>query len=165
MTRSPFLLLLPALPILAACAQMQGGSGPTAPGAAEVSPDAPDAPAEIAEVVRSPRPQAGANTVDALDTVTDEQRAAATAPPASAGRALGEQTASLGDPTDPGIWMRTALVSERRSGRVEVAGTGNSATVELIPLDGEGGAQLSLSAMRLLQIPLTDLPTVTVYGS
>lgn len=162
MTRSPFLLLLPALPILASCAQMPGGSGPTAPGAAEISPDAP---AEIAEVVRSPRPQAGANTVDALDTVTDEQRAAATAPPASAGQALGEQTASLGDPTDPGIWMRTALVSERRSGRVEVAGTGSSATVELIPLDGEGGAQLSLSAMRLLQIPLTDLPTVTVYGS
>lgn len=158
----PFRGALPLLVLLGACAQvtsirdrLPGSEGPET---------APETPPDIAGVVAAPPPRPGANTVDTLDTTTEEQRAAATAAPASGGAALGEVTASLGDPTDPGIWMRTGLVSARMSGRVEVAGSGRSATVELIPLDGEGGAQLSLAAMRILQVPLTELPTVTVYG-
>jgi hypothetical protein len=57
--------------------------------------------------------------------------------------------------------METDLVDAPRSGRVVAAGGGN-ALVELRP--GTRGARLSLAAMRLLQVPLTDLPTVTVYG-
>lgn len=157
MTRHPFLMALVALPVLAACAQ-----GPGAPGRGAA--DAPrEESGEIATVVRAPRPQMGANTVDALDTTTEAQRAAAVAPPEAAGERLGEEVAALGDPTEPGLWMRTGLVSARQPGRVVLAGTEAGATVELIPLEGEGGAQLSLATMRLLGVPLTELPTVAVY--
>ncbi len=162
MIRFAHLACLSALSLAAACARMPGA--PDAPDRSGAAADASAAPPEdIAEVVRAPRPRAGANTVDALDTTSDAQRAAARAGAGTGGERLGEVTASLGDPTDPGIWMRTALVSSRQSGRVEVAGTGQSTVVELIPLAGEGGAQLSLAAMRLLQVPLTELPDLVVY--
>ncbi len=151
---------LAVLAFLAACAQVTDGPGGPAPDTAEPPPAAPE---ELAAVVRAPPPRSGANTVDSLDTTTEAQRAAATAAPAREGERLGEETVSLGDPTDPGLWIRTPLVSSRQAGRVAVAGTGRSATLELIPLEGEGGAQLSLAAFRLLEVPLTELPTVTVF--
>jgi hypothetical protein len=147
---------------LGACAQVSSIRD-RLPGQEAEADDSAETPREIVDIVAAPPPRTGANTADALDTTTDEQRVAATAAPETEGERLGQVAASLGDPTDPGIWMRTALVSSRQSGRVEVAGTGRGATVELIPLDGEGGAQLSLAAMRILQVPLTELPTVTVY--
>ena len=148
-------ILFAVFPIIAACAPLDRGDDRPGrdDGATSVQPEARVAPP----------PRRGANTVDALDTATEEQRAAATAPATAEGERLGEVTASLGDPTDPGIWMRTGLVESRQSGRVVVEGSGAGATVELIPLEGEGGAQLSLSAMRLLNVALTDLPTVIVY--
>ena len=150
-----------ALLLLGACAEVSAVRDRLSGG--EELEVAPETPPDIADVVAAPPPRSGANTADALDTTTEEQRAAATAAPESEGQALGEVTASLGDPTDPGIWMRTGLVSSRQSGRVEVADTGRTATVELIPLDGDGGAQLSLAAMRILQVPLTELPSVRVF--
>jgi hypothetical protein len=105
-----------------------------------------------------------AKTVDALDTTTQEQRAAAAAKPATAEERLGKTIASLGDPTDPGFWISTSLVSTPAKGRVENPATGKSVQVDLIPAN-EGGSRLSLPAMRLLGVSLTDLPEVVVYKS
>lgn len=145
------------LPVLAAagCAQVAGLLQPR-PGAERPAP-----PEEIAAVVAAPSPPAGARTADQFDTTTAEQRAAATDVTPAAEEPLGEVVASLGDPTEGGLWLETALVDEPRAGRV-VAPNGAAALVELRP--GAGGARLSLATMRLLGIPLTELPTISVYG-
>ncbi len=89
---------------------------------------------------------------------------AATAP--ANDRALGTTIASLGDPADPGFWLKTPLVDVEGPGRVDYPAAGTSVAVTLIPLDGPstGGSRLSLPAMRLLQAPLTGLPEVTVFA-
>ncbi|WP_168771020.1 hypothetical protein [Palleronia sediminis] len=160
--------LLAALSV-AGCAQMRGDMAPqgaeaTAPGAAPHAPGAAPsgAPAEIAAVVSAPEPPAAARTAADFDTVTDAQKAAATAAPTGGEERLGEVVASLGDPTEPGLWLKTGLVTEPTSGRVEVVGSGASGVVELRPDPGDG-AQLSIAAMRLLNLGLTDLPTIAVY--
>lgn len=73
--------------------------------------------------------------------------------------------ASLGDPTRPGFWLETPLVEAPAQGRVELAATGKSAQVELIPIAGaaSAGSRISLPAMRLIEAPLTDLATLRVF--
>ena len=112
--------------------------------------------------VAAPLPVAGATTAAAFDTTTAADKAAALAPPpAPAGeRSLGTTAVALGNPAEPGFWLRSALVTAPAKGRVEVAG-GASIAVDLIP--GEGAAQLSLPAFRALKLPLTALPEVTIY--
>ena len=80
---------------------------------------------------------------------------------------LGETVASLGDPTKPGFWLETPLVSKPTIGRVHFAGSGKSAQVDLIPIDGPptAGSRISLAAMRLIDAPLTDLPTLQVFAN
>lgn len=109
-----------------------------------------------------PRPQG--RTADALDSTTEAERTAATAPPASGGRALGETLAGLGPPTEPGFWLRTGLVREARAGRV-VSASGTAVAVELRPSGGEAGAgsQISLAALRALGLPLTQLAPLSVF--
>lgn len=108
-----------------------------------------------------------ANTAAELNTTSAEERAAAAAPPAEpAGeKKLGTTIASLGDPTEPGFWLKTPLVKAKASGRVVNPANGKSAKVDLIPLSGpsSAGSQLSLPAVQLLGISLTDLPEVEVY--
>ena len=172
MTRISLFGALALTVALGACAQVrdslsQGGSSPDAAapaGSAPVPEGAPETPEEVAAVVEAPAPSAAARTADDFDTTTDAQKAAAQATPAAAGERLGEVTASLGDPSDAGLWIKSKLVSAEQPGRIENAATGTSALVELRPLEGEGGATLSLAAMRLLEIPLTDIPTITVYS-
>ena len=96
-------------------------------------------------------PPADARTEDAFDTTTDEERAAA--------------VATLGSPTDPGIWMDTPLVSSVTQGRVEAA-NGKSVNLELRPIDGPAtaGSRISLPALRLLEVGLAGLHTLTVYA-
>jgi hypothetical protein len=82
---------------------------------------------------------------------------------------LGERpavAAALGDPSAPGFWLETPLVSEVRQGRVRLAATGASVQVELRPIQGAAtaGSRLSLAAMRLLGVGLTDLPEIEVYA-
>jgi len=79
---------------------------------------------------------------------------------------LGTSVASLGDPARSGFWLETPLVSSETEGRVVFPGTGKSAQVQLIPIEGPatGGSRISLSAMRLIGAPLTDLPTLEVYS-
>lgn len=111
----------------------------------------------------APPPPPGARTAEALDTTTPEQRAAATAAPAApAGeRDLGAVAVSLGNPSEPGFWLRWSGVTAPGQGRV-VAANGQAVLVELRP--GEGAAQLSLAAFRALGLPLAGLASVTVYA-
>lgn len=122
-----------------------------------------------AAAIRAPAPAtvnqrlpgtAGGQSAEALDTTTEAERAAALAAQPATGAALGKVKVSLGNPTDPGFWLQSPLVTAPRQGRVEAGGT--SVKVELRP--GQGGAQMSLPAFRALGLPLTSLPEVTVYA-
>lgn len=114
----------------------------------------------------SPRPTARA-TADQLDTTTAEQRAAAAKAPETSETKLGSTVASLGDPTEGGFWIKTPLVKSRGIGRIVNPANGKSAKVDLIPLDGpeNGGSQVSLPALQLIGVSLTDLPRIEVYKS
>jgi len=112
-----------------------------------------------------PPPPPTARTVEQFDTTTQEDRDAAVAPPTGGERRLGTTIASLGSPTDPGIWFKTPLVTAVTQGRIEY--NGNSVNVELRPSGGTAGSgsQISLAAMRLIEAPLTGLLEVTVYAN
>ncbi|MEM6303538.1 MAG: hypothetical protein AAF744_02400 [Pseudomonadota bacterium] len=120
--------------------------------------------ATLAPETAAPPPPPAARTAEALDTTTPEQRAAATAEPEAEGRALGTTVVSLGSPTEPGLWLKTPLVSEERQGRVTNPGNGKSSLVTLIPIDGPAtaGSRMSLAALRLIDASLTDLTEVEV---
>jgi len=130
-------------PLVAACA----------PIALEEPPSA-----RPADGVEAPAPPPDARTPEQFDTTTNEQRAAA-ASSASGGRLLGAAVVSLGDPTDPGFWIETPLVSAVASGRVVFQG--QSVEVELRP---GASSRASLATLRLLQAPLTELTEVSVYA-
>lgn len=76
---------------------------------------------------------------------------------------LGTTLATLGDVTNPGLWIETPLARASGPGRVTTAG-GASVDVTLIPIEGEAtaGSRLSLSAMQGLGLSLTDIADVTV---
>ncbi|QBX34457.1 hypothetical protein E4191_06830 [Paracoccus liaowanqingii] len=147
---------------LAGCTQMAALTDrPSAPQATEAQVSAATA------VTRAPSPRPVARATPAqLDTTTPEQRAAAAQAPASAETRLGTTVGSLGNPSEGGFWIKTPLVQERAQGRIVNPATGKSAQVELIPLTGGGsGSQVSLPALQLLGVSLTDLPTLEVYRS
>lgn len=124
--------------------------------------------AEPATVDPTPPPPPTARTADQFDTTTAEDRAEALSAPQDVGeRALGSTIASLGSPTDPGIWLKTPLVGAVAQGRVEYPVNGKSVNVELRPSGGAVGAgsQISLAAMRLLGAPLTGLPELLVFAN
>ena len=148
--------------ILAGCSQM--ASMQSRPGAA--TSEAPPATAATA-ITRAPAPRPAARATPAqLDTTTAEQRAAAAEAPVQAEQRLGTTVGSLGNPAEGGFWIKTPLVEERVMGRIVNPATGKSAKVELIPLTtGGSGSQVSLPALQLLDVPLTDLPTLEVYRS
>ncbi len=148
-------LLVPLL-ALGACSQLPfGQQQETPPGGA--IPPAPEV--ETATIA----PAANARTPDQFDTTSAAERAEASAPAVSGERSLGSAVASLGDPARAGFWLETPLVSAPTSGRVVYPGTGKSARVDLIPIDG-GGSRISLAAMRLIGAPITDLPALHVYA-
>ena len=73
--------------------------------------------------------------------------------------------ASLGDPSQPGFWVKTPLVQSETDGRIVNPANGKSAKVRLIPLGGAGGgSQVSLPALQLIGVSLTDLPLIEVYS-
>lgn len=121
---------------------------------------------ETLDPTPAPPPPPQARTVEQFDTTTAEDRAAAVAPPEPAGEVkLGTTIATLGSPSDPGIWLKTPLVSSLVPGRVVYDANGKSVNLELRPSGGEAGSgsQISLAAMRLLNAPLTGLLELTVY--
>ena len=153
------ILILPII-ALAGCStpSFQGPFGPWSPGSAT-------APAPTLNPTPPPPPAATAVTVEQFDTTTEEDRAAAVVNAAPAGdQALGTTIASLGSPTEPGIWLKTPLVTELSAGRV--AYQGKTINIELRPSGGAvgSGSQISLAAMRLIEAPLTSLPEITVFA-
>ena len=152
------LLVIPAF-VLASCAQIERLS--TRPDAA-TAPEV-DTAAVVTPELAAPPPPAAAVTVEQFDTTTEEQRIAAAAVEAG-GRLLGTTVASLGDPGRAGFWIETDLAKTQGRGRVVNPATGADVEVELLPLAGDAGSRLSLAALRVLNIPLTDLPTLEVYA-
>lgn len=119
-------------------------------------------------ITRAPAPAPAARASAAqLDTTTTQQRSEAAKAPEVAETRLGTTIASLGDPTEGGFWIKTPLVKARGIGRIVNPANGKSARVDLIPLDGEqgGGSQVSLPALQLIGVSLTDLPTIEVFKS
>ncbi|AHD10216.1 hypothetical protein [Phaeobacter gallaeciensis] len=87
---------------------------------------------------------------------------------ASAGTASGytgraSTVASLGDPSQSGLWMETPLVDSPQVARVR-SPRGTEVTLTLRPIGGDTGAgsRLSIDAMRALGLPLTELVEVQV---
>lgn len=78
---------------------------------------------------------------------------------------LGTTVASLGSLSEPGLWLKTPLVSSAQAGRVRMPG-GTSVEVQLLPLEGPetAGSRISIGAMQALGVPLGDLPTLEVLG-
>jgi hypothetical protein len=107
-----------------------------------------------------------ATTAEQFDTTSQEERDAAvvTEQPAESGP-LGTTIASLGPPAEPGIWLKTALVTALTPG--QVAYQGKTINIELRPSGGAAGSgsQISLAAMRLIDAPLTSLPELTVFAA
>lgn len=132
-------------------------------GCARLFPVPVPAPEATSVYLPVEKPPADARTVEQFDTTTKAERIAAAAS-ATGGARLGTTLASLGDPTDPGFWLKTPLVSTQAQGHVETL-SGKSVQLTLLPLEGEAGAgsQLSLPAMRVLELSLTDLPELIVY--
>ena len=138
----------------------KAGAGAGAEVAATVAP--------AAKPAATPIPVAGAATAEALDVVSDAERAAATAAtaaPVSAEARLGATVASLGNPTEAGFWIKTPLVKAEGKGKLVNPASGKAVNVTLIPLSGaaSAGSQVSLSAMRELGVKLTDLPEIEVW--
>ncbi|MGK7755498.1 MULTISPECIES: hypothetical protein [unclassified Roseovarius] len=131
------------------------------------APESAEAEAEVQTAGIAP--PANAQTADQFDTTTEEERTAAVEEAQGGGgdRDLGTTVASLGAVAEPGIWMKTPLVSAPGKGRVEYPAKGTTVAVDLIPLDGEAGSgsQMSLAAMRLLEADLTGLPEVRVFAT
>jgi hypothetical protein len=156
--------LLPALalPALAACAQL---SIPPHQGAPAVRAPAPAPTATVAPAAIAPAPPTAARTPEQFDTTTPEQRAAAAAGGTGGGALLGETVATLGNPAEPGFWLLTPLVDAPATGRIVAVATGQAAEVQLRPSGGApgSGSQVSLAAIRLLGVPLTELAVLQVY--
>lgn len=161
-----FFPILPALLVItlfAGCADFSApfGGKPASPGTSALDAATPQQAARLPGLA-APPPKPGARTAAALDTTTPAQRAAAVNAPKTGGeRALGRVSVALGNVTEPGFWLRGAVVKTAGAGRV-VTASGASVQVELLP--GMGAAQLSLAAYRALGLGLTDLPEVTVFA-
>ncbi len=114
-----------------------------------------------------PPPSVAAEVEDEdAETGEDEEDAteASAAETPATGR-LGTTVASLGDPTRPGLWLETPLVSAETPGRL-AAENGSSVAVTLMPSGGApgSGSRISIMAMQALGLGLTDLPTLTVVA-
>lgn len=161
-----FLIPALALPLLAACDDpLFAIQQPTAPDGPAVA--ATETPVETLDPTPPPPPPATARTVEEFDTTTAEDRAAAVAvDPQPAGETrLGTTNVSLGSAAEPGIWLKTGLVTSLVPGRVEYPANGNTVNMELRPSGNSptAASQMSLAAMRLLNIPLTALADVVVF--
>ena len=143
---------------------MTGCASPSTQGIFGTTPAAPAAiPTPTLDPTPPPPPPTTATTVDQFDTTSEEDRAAATDVATETGtQELGTTIATLGSPTEPGIWLKTPLVTELSEGQVTFGD--KTINIELRPSGGASGSgsQMSLAAMRLINAPLTGLSDVTV---
>ena len=137
-------------------------------GCAEVQTPAPPAPAAAKQPTALTPEILGTGTptpANQLDIATDSERAAAADnAQKSAGTLLGVTVAALGNPAQTGFWLKTALVDVETQGTICNAATNAVVNLTLLPLEAASGSQLSLSAMRMLNVPLTALLEVRVYN-
>lgn len=154
MNLSRLMLIVPFLAV-AACDQLGMGK--------QITPrPKPVAVADNAAGNALGRP--AAKSAAQLDTTTATDKAAAAAP-AAVGQKLGTTVASLGDATQAGFWIKTPLVKTAAKGRIVNPANGKSANVDLLPLGGAAtaGSQVSLPALQMLGVSLTDLPEIEVW--
>jgi hypothetical protein len=122
-------------------------------------------PREMAWLAPKPQTSAlqslasGGQNAAQFDTATASQRAAAISPAAATSAVLGTVSVALGAPSEPGFWLKTALVTAPTQGRAALA---NGAGVAVTLLPSAGPAQMSLSAYRALGLGLTELPMVQI---
>ncbi|UWQ36079.1 hypothetical protein K3552_11130 [Leisingera aquaemixtae] len=141
------ILSLTSISLLAACEGIQLNSsvlnGQDRPAAAEP----PDPVLE---------PVPGIDTAEA-----DPAAPAGSSAPSFRGSAT--TVASLGDPSVPGMWMETPLVAAEQQALIRTS-RNTEAVVTLKPVPGAdtGSSRLSISAMRALGLPLTELAEVQV---
>ncbi len=85
--------------------------------------------------------------------------------PVSGTAVLGATVAALGDPSLPGLWIETPLVTREQTGTAQYRDT--TVTLTLRPSGGAAGSgsRLSLLAMQALGAPLTELIEVKVTGA
>lgn len=109
-----------------------------------------------------PRPQARPDDLSVPGASVDE---AAPEPEVSIGT-LGRTVVSLGNPGEPGLWLKTPLVSAERSARLFNPATDKSVEVTLIPIEGPStaGSRASIATMQALGASLADLVEVDVFG-
>ena len=158
--------ILPGALLLAGCNQIGTQTGAARPADAPPAQSVAAASDAASAVTRAPSPRPTARATPAqLDTTTAQQRSAAASPATRTETRLGTTVASLGDPSRGGFWIRTPLVSEPGQGRLRNPANGKTAQVELLPLaaPASAGSQVSLSALQLLGVSLTDLPRLEVY--
>ncbi|PLS20299.1 hypothetical protein [Neptunicoccus cionae] len=112
-----------------------------------------------------PLNEGGALTQAAAGAVSDSELAEAVKPVERPEQDKGTTVASLGLLERDGFWLRTPLVTSEADGRVVLEPSGASVNVRLLPSGGEAGAgsQLSIAAMQVLGVPITDLVTVRVF--
>lgn len=146
---------------------LTGQAPPDAATAAAAAAAIPEGPVETLDPDPPPPPPPTARTADQFDTTSAEDRAAAAAvaPEPAGEERLGTTIASLGNPADPGIWIETPLVSALAPGRAEVVATGKSINIELRPSGRPpgSGSEISLPAMRLLDVAFTALEELVLY--
>jgi hypothetical protein len=122
-------------------------------------------PREMAWLAPKPQTSAlqslasGGQNAAQFDTATATERAAATSPALARTAVIGTVSVALGSPSEPGFWLKTALVSAPTQGRAALA---NGAGVAVTLLPSAGPAQMSLSAYRALGLGLTDVPQVQI---
>ncbi|MCE8008854.1 hypothetical protein [Aestuariivita sp.] len=132
--------------------------------ARSILPGPADAPGQQTVAPAMPEPD-GEN-----DAVTDAAAGsnlpnAALPPPVGQGSTLGMTVASLGDPAQGGMWLKTPLVRSERPGQVRYRGSVVAVTLQPLDLPVGSGSQISLRAMQALGASLTDLVEVTVEAT
>lgn len=162
-------LILSSATLLTACNSLQwnsdilrgGGRGPaSAQSSTQPTPSAPTVPGAPLSAMA---PQDTLDTVATDQTATSQGGAIAAAGAVSGFTGRASTIATLGDPAIPGLWMETPLVSTEQRARLR-SPKGNEVTVTLKPISGaaSAGSRLSISAMRALGAPLTELVEVQV---
>ena len=98
------------------------------------------------------------DVVAAPDPAVEEVASANAGPPVN-----GITVATLGDATEPGMWIETPFVQVERPGWV-ISESGRIVELTLRPSGGAlgSGSRISLAAMQALGLNLTDLATLTV---
>ena len=103
--------------------------------------------------------------VSEVTKATKSEVAQATKPQLRPEQDKGTTIASLGLLDRSGFWMATPLVKSESEGRAVYLKTGASVNLTLVPNGAApgSGSQISVTAMQILGIPLTELAELQVF--